>query len=400
MRSVCLLLAVLLCAVVEAQSIVVSGGRQSIVVSGMSRPKPEEPVFDTVEPVITEQEADKAGADTGETTRLRSEISELREQLQKLREALQDKQSVSKQEPVKVPVVQKSELPVLEVWTIENCPPCAMLKSDIASGKLYGFGIRWMSPSGPRPFPGGFPQVRVNGRAWIGWDANTLQQVRAYGLSAQSQSAPVVVQPQPVRQPQLGRIVDTPWGRIDLDTYRNDACNCPMCRGIRAMQRQRWSSMRSAARSEEFVVDASLPAGQQPTPDLVLQDGVELLQMPEDGVLADIGCGDGRVLIAAVQRYGCSGVGVEIDPDVADKARRNVEQAGLSDRIRIVTGDALQFRPSEYGVTAVFAYLYPDLLEKLAPVFSQVPVVVTPFHCVPGMENEMVRKGDVWLKRV
>jgi cyclopropane fatty-acyl-phospholipid synthase-like methyltransferase len=122
-----------------------------------------------------------------------------------------------------------------------------------------------------------------------------------------------------------------------------------------------------------------------------------LLSLDSSSVLADFGCGDGRILIAAVERYGCTGIGIEIDPQIADTARRRVADSGLSERIQIVTGDVRSYDPAKDRVTHAVAYLYPDLLSELAATLAAVPVVASPFHEVPGIGQQRI--GDVWIRR-
>ena len=119
------------------------------------------------------------------------------------------------------------------------------------------------------------------------------------------------------------------------------------------------------------------------------------MQLTERDVLADIGCGDGRILIEAVKRYGCSGIGIEIDTNKADEARTNIEAAGLGTRIEIITGDARAFEPQQHGVTHAVAYLYPELLQELAPMLSTIPNLYTPFHRVPGLQ--MNKEKEIWV---
>jgi precorrin-6B methylase 2 len=361
----------LLCSPALAQSITVSGGRQSIVLSGKADAVSESVFVEQV----PEQKVDP------EIAKLRQEIARLQEQIKNISES----QPTAK---ASATFTQK-QLPVFEIWTTSGCPPCAQLKSDIASGKLFGVGV--IENSGPPPFPGsGYPQCRINGQSFIGWNSSTLSQVRTIaGLDQVQQSIPVPAQryQQPVRQRRRLPIVNTQWGTIDLETYQRN-CNCPMCQGIRALQQQ--------YRQTSFI-EQSVPPAQEPTPELVLQDAVDLMSLQKSDILADMGCGDGRVLIAAVRKYGCRAIGVEIDPKKADEARANVYEAGLKGQIEIITGDATQFWPADHGVTAVFVYLYPDLLEKLKPNLQQVGLVVSPFHQVPGLEME--RKGDVWIFR-
>lgn len=152
-------------------------------------------------------------------------------------------------------------------------------------------------------------------------------------------------------------VMGTQWGVIDLETYRRDNCNCPMCQGIRAMQWQymqkpEFSNVVEPVRDATFTPDNvpvkqsdDVPPPQEPTPDVTLHQMIDILSLSPEDVLADLGCGDGRILIEAVKQYGCRGVGIEIDPARAEIARRKVSDACLADRIEIITGDALQFDP-------------------------------------------------------
>jgi hypothetical protein len=72
-------------------------------------------------------------------------------------------------------------------------------------------------------------------------------------------------------------------------------------------------------------------------------------------------------------------------------ARGSVAAAGLSDRIEIITGDATTFDLA--GVSAVYVYLWSDVLEQLD--LSAVPKVASVFHAVPGLSG--TQRGDVWV---
>ena len=139
----------------------------------------------------------------------------------------------------------------------------------------------------------------------------------------------------------------------------------------------------------------SMNFGQEVTPYPVIEEMITLLQITPQDVLADLGCGDGQVLIAAVTMSGCRAVGIEIDPNKADMARRNIEKAGLSAKITVITGDVLQFEPKDHGITLITAYLYPDLLGKLAQKIYAVGKAGSPYHRIPGLL--MKQYGDVWV---
>ena len=180
------------------------------------------------------------------------------------------------------------------------------------------------------------------------------------------------------------------YGTIDLETYSKN-CNCPMCVSIRAKQQDYWRDLKAyqAAMTTSAV---PLPAEQQGCPAATVEAMLDAMKLTPNDRLADLGCGDGRILIAAAKR-GIRGIGVEIDPARAAVAVQAVKDAGVSDLVTIETGDALDFDTTR--VTAVTAYLYPPLLARLAPKLMQVRVAASPYHQVPGLDMQQV--GDVWI---
>ena len=97
---------------------------------------------------------------------------------------------------------------------------------------------------------------------------------------------------------------------------------------------------------------------------------IKLLRMAElrkDEKLYDLGCGDGRALIAAAREFGARGVGVEIDPLKAAIARFFVKSAGLSDRIEIIRASVMDVPLHDADV--VFLYLSHQLIDRMKEKF-------------------------------
>ena len=86
--------------------------------------------------------------------------------------------------------------------------------------------------------------------------------------------------------------------------------------------------------------------------------------MPGD-VVYDLGCGDGRILIAAAKAYGARGVGIEIDPALVKIARAKVRAEGVEDRVTILQQDLFQTDLSP--ATVVTLYLGASVMQKLRP---------------------------------
>ena len=102
-----------------------------------------------------------------------------------------------------------------------------------------------------------------------------------------------------------------------------------------------------------------------PTPGEVVDTMLRMAAVTKKDTVYDLGCGDGRIVITAAQRYGARGVGIDIDPDRVSEATENVRKAGVADRVRIVRGDL--FEADISAATVVTLYLLTDLNLKLRP---------------------------------
>lgn len=116
-----------------------------------------------------------------------------------------------------------------------------------------------------------------------------------------------------------------------------------------------------------------------PTPPRAVQDMLKLAEVTQSDILYDLGCGDGRILIEAARTYGAHGVGLEHNPELVARARQQVLDANLADRVRAVEGsfekpaclDAVRL-PEATVVTCfllskALAQLWPVLHERLRP---------------------------------
>src|SRR5436189_6447598 len=73
-----------------------------------------------------------------------------------------------------------------------------------------------------------------------------------------------------------------------------------------------------------------------PTPEPMVERMLAMAQTTSADVVYDLGSGDGRLSIAAAQKFGASAVGIEYDRDLAELARRNAERAGVAGKVAIV----------------------------------------------------------------
>src|SRR5580698_4679946 len=71
------------------------------------------------------------------------------------------------------------------------------------------------------------------------------------------------------------------------------------------------------------------------SPARVVDRMLELASIRPGETVYDLGCGDGRILIAAVQRFKAKAVGIEISPKVVAEARSRIKKAGVGDRAQV-----------------------------------------------------------------
>lgn len=127
------------------------------------------------------------------------------------------------------------------------------------------------------------------------------------------------------------------------------------------------------------------------TPQVVVGEMLVVARLTTDDLLYDLGCGDGRIVIAAARDYGCRAVGIELNPIVAAIAQTNVEKAGQSDLVKIIVADARKCDLSR--ATVVTMYLFPDLMVELEPKLIGVTRIVSYSHEIPNRRNEKLLVG-------
>ena len=97
----------------------------------------------------------------------------------------------------------------------------------------------------------------------------------------------------------------------------------------------------------------------------VVRAMLTLARVTPDDVVFDLGCGDGRIVIAAAKEFGARGVGVDIDPRLIQAARAGAERAGVGDRVVFRVEDL--FATDLSTATVVTLFLSPTLNARLQP---------------------------------
>ena len=107
-----------------------------------------------------------------------------------------------------------------------------------------------------------------------------------------------------------------------------------------------------------------------PTPPELVEKMLTMAKVtPQDRVF-DLGSGDGIIAITAAQKFKANSVGIEFNPDMAGYARRKVAEAGMQDKVRIITGDI--FKEDFSSADVITMYLLPDLNLRLRPTILKM----------------------------
>lgn len=107
------------------------------------------------------------------------------------------------------------------------------------------------------------------------------------------------------------------------------------------------------------------------TSDEVMMAMFDLANIRPDDVLLDLGSGDGRIPIAAAQKFGINSLGVEIDPGLVALSDSLAVVAGVDHLVTFVQGDLFEFDFNQASVLII--YLFPDINEKLLPKILAMP---------------------------
>jgi protein-L-isoaspartate(D-aspartate) O-methyltransferase len=143
-------------------------------------------------------------------------------------------------------------------------------------------------------------------------------------------------------------------------------------------------------------MEVPLPGGQHMLRPSVVGRLLQALHLSGTERVFEVGAGSGFVT-ACLRAAGAAVQSIELLPELADMARRNLATLGVQD-IEILTGDAVQYEPQgRFEAIAVTASLpvYDPRFQKRLAVGGRLFVVVGE---APVMEARLIRRvsEDVW----
>ncbi|HXB75686.1 MAG TPA: class I SAM-dependent methyltransferase [Candidatus Acidoferrales bacterium] len=110
-----------------------------------------------------------------------------------------------------------------------------------------------------------------------------------------------------------------------------------------------------------------------PTTDEAVAAMLKLADVKKTDIVYDLGCGDGRIVIAAARNFGARAVGIDIDPVRIGEAKENAQKAGVGNLVRFEENDLFKSDIHEATVVTLFLLssvnlrLRPKLLQDLKP---------------------------------
>lgn len=168
-------------------------------------------------------------------------------------------------------------------------------------------------------------------------------------------------------------------------------------------------SPRSRVFTFALLALASVPVSGQPnpkyakklapfvaSPQRVVDRMLEMAQPKPSETVYDLGCGDGRVLITAAQRFNARAVGVELDEKLVQRANLRIAEASLQGRVRVVQGDLLEADLT--GADVVILYLLTMSNEQLRPRLEKMlkpgARVVSYSYQIPGWKANKIERTE------
>jgi SAM-dependent methyltransferase len=107
-----------------------------------------------------------------------------------------------------------------------------------------------------------------------------------------------------------------------------------------------------------------------PTPHEVVEIMLRLADVQKEDVVYDLGCGDGRIVIAAARKAGARAYGFDIDPAMVAESIANVKKAKVEHLVTIREKDIFELDLSQASVVTL--YLLPSLNVRLIPQLERL----------------------------
>jgi ribosomal protein L11 methylase PrmA len=97
---------------------------------------------------------------------------------------------------------------------------------------------------------------------------------------------------------------------------------------------------------------------------------LQMAKVKKSDMVYDLGCGDGRMLVLAAQKYGSHGVGYDIDPVRVQESLNNVGRNNVEKLVKIIQEDIFTVDLRDADVIPI--YLLPEMNRRLLPQLDKM----------------------------
>ena len=147
-----------------------------------------------------------------------------------------------------------------------------------------------------------------------------------------------------------------------------------MRRALLKLAKDRFHEMQSTHQTQNES-DSQLAAPISPTPHLIIETFLPHLKLDSSKLLVDLGCGDGRWLLAASKLTKCLSFGIDLDEDRLKIANESIAEQHLDNRIEVQRRDVFDFVKTDSNIFCmadVFViYLFKDAMVELGKLLQE-----------------------------
>lgn len=145
-----------------------------------------------------------------------------------------------------------------------------------------------------------------------------------------------------------------------------------MRRALLKFAKNRFSEMQSMHQTQDS--ESNLAAPISPTHDLIINTFLPHLKLDSSKLMVDLGCGDGRWLLAASKLTHCRSFGIDLDENRLKIANQSIKEHNLNDRIDVQRRDVFDFVKNDinifFNVDVFVIYLFRDAMVKMGKLLQ------------------------------
>ena len=132
------------------------------------------------------------------------------------------------------------------------------------------------------------------------------------------------------------------------------------------------------------------------SPQRIVDRMLEMASIKPGDTVFDLGCGDGRILIQAAQKYQAKAVGIEIDDKLVQMTNERINSLGLQNRVRVQQGNLLEADLSSADVVTIYLLTQSNglLRPRLEKMLKPGTRVVSYDYAVPGWKAKRIDRTE------